>query len=92
MLVPSPPSRWRQLAWKKNRDELTLFRAAAGDFLPPFPPAPVVALAVLPPPAPGSLHGPLSVLTAVFFGTTPVQMPLIWSPLSQRQHRSAVIH
>lgn len=53
-----------------------------------FPPALVVALAVS---LPGPPHGALSVLTAVFSGHS-VQMPLIWSPLSQRQHHSAVIH
>lgn len=69
----------------KNRSRTYPFRAAAGASLPP---ALVVSLAGY---VPRSPHGSLPVLTAVFWAHS-VQMPLIWSPLSQHQHHSAVIY
>lgn len=84
VLLPSPPSLWRQLAGRTGA-ELTLSeRQLVPPSLPPLS-------CLWPTTSPGPPHGSLPVLAAVFW-THSVQMPLIWSPLSQHQHHSAVIH
>lgn len=78
-----PPSSWMQLAGRTETNLPFPERQLVPSFL--LPARPSRGSGGLPPP------GPLSVLTAVFSAHS-VQMPLIGSPLSQRQHHSAVIH